>query len=164
MDRGTPTTRTPFTGACLCGAVRYSVSAPPLPLSTTVCNCKDCQRSSGSAFSVVVPVRTAALTVEGDALATFNTTGTDSDEVRDRKFCSTCGSQVLSVLAEAPEITWLKAGTLDDTSWVTPTMQVWGESAQPWTKKLIRRPRIKRGPPTAALRLSRPLLKALDRK
>jgi hypothetical protein len=158
MSRGLRRNRTPITGRCLCGAVRYSVSGGPLPLSTTVCNCKDCQRSSGSAFSVVVPVRSAAVHVEGE-LATFQTTGTDSHESRARRFCPQCGSQVLSILAEAPDITWLKAGCLDDRSWLSPAMEAWTESAQAWTQRLPRRPRLRRGPPTVALRAARPLLR-----
>lgn len=151
--------REPITGGCLCGAVRYSVAGRPLPLSTTVCNCQDCQRSSGTVFSVVVPVRAASFQLEGE-LRTFQTTGTDSGEGRARKFCPKCGSPVLSVLAEAPEVIWIKAGTLDDPSSPRPTMEVWCESAQPWTRRLPRRPRLQRGPPTFALRAARPLLRA----
>jgi hypothetical protein len=159
MSLGLSRSRAPITGRCLCGAVRYTVAGGALPLSTTVCNCDDCQRSSGSAFSVVVPVRSAMVRLEGEPLATFQTTGTDSHEQRARRFCPRCGSQVLSILAEAPEITWLKAGTLDDHSWLSPTMEVWTQSAQPWRQRLPRRPRLRRGPPTAALRAARPLLR-----
>jgi hypothetical protein len=151
--------RQPITGRCMCGAVRYSVAGGPLPMSTTVCNCEDCQRSSGSAFSIVVPVRTATLHLEGEPLSTFQTTGTDSHESRARRFCPRCGSQVLSVLAEAPEITWLKGGTLDDHSWLSPMTEVWTQSAQPWTRRLPRRPHLRRGPPTVALRAMRPFLR-----
>ena len=31
-----------------------------------------------------------------------------------------------------PEWDWLMAGTLDDTSWVRPQMNIWCASAQPW--------------------------------
>ena len=143
----------------MCGAVRYTVTAGPIPLSTAVCNCDHCQRSSGSAFSVVVPVRTATLRLEGEPLATFRNTGTDSHEQRERRFCPKCGSQILSVLAEAPEITWLKAGSLDDPSWVSPMMEAWTGSAQPWTRRLPRRPHLRRGPPVFVMRATGPLLR-----
>ena len=150
----------PITGGCACGAVRYKVTGPPLPLSTVVCNCEDCQRSSGTAFSIVLPVRTATFHLEGAPLKTYATTGTDSNENRDRRFCGSCGSPVVSVLAEAPEITWIKAGTLDDTSRLNPVMEVWRESAQPWRKPLPKRPRLRRGPPVFSLRATRPLMRA----
>lgn len=152
--------RGPITGGCLCGAVRYRVAGRPLPLSTTVCNCLDCQRSSGTALSVVLAVRASTFQLEGEPLKSYQTTGTDSDENRARKFCAKCGSPVLSVLAEAPELIWLKAGTLDDPSWSRPALEVWCESAQPWTRRLPRRPRLRRGPPTVALRAARPPLRA----
>ena len=98
----------------------------------------------------------------GEPLATFQTTGTDSRQKRDRKFCPRCGSPVLSVLAEAPEIVWIKAGTLDDKSWLAPAVEVWCASAQAWTRRLPRRPRLRRGPPGIALRATRPLMRALD--
>jgi hypothetical protein len=154
--------RDPMTGGCACGAVRYRVEGRPLPLSNAVCNCNDCQRSSGSAFALVVPVRTAAFVLEGDEPATYQTVGTDSGESRARKFCAKCGSPILSVLAEAPEISWLKAGTLDDTSRLTPHMEVWTASAQPWTKRVPRRPRLRRGPPGFSLKATRPLIRVLD--
>jgi hypothetical protein len=154
--------RDPISGGCLCGAVRYTVRGRPLPLSTVVCNCKDCQRGSGTAYSVVVPVRASSFHLEGEPLATFQTTGTDSGEHRARKFCPKCGSPVLSVLAEAPEIVWIKAGTLDDKSSLSPAMEVWCESAQDWTTRLPHRPHLRRGPPTIALRATRPVMRALD--
>lgn len=149
-----------LTGACLCGAVRYSVSSGPLPLSTSICNCKDCQRSSGSAFAVVVPVRTSAVTFEGEPLSTYTNTGSGG-ETRDRKFCGACGSQILSVIAEVPEITWLKAGTLDDTSSVQPAAEVWGTSAQAWTRRTRPRARLPKGPPAVALKGLSPVLRKL---
>src|SRR3989442_533422 len=86
-----------------------SGSGGPALLTAVRWNCKDCQRSSGSAFAVVVPVRASTFHLEGEPLATFQTTGTDSREQRERKFCPQCGSPVLSILAEVPEIIWLKA-------------------------------------------------------
>ncbi len=41
-------------GGCLCGNIRYSGEADPL--LTVICNCKNCQKTSGGAFSVNVAV------------------------------------------------------------------------------------------------------------
>ena len=38
-------------GGCLCGAVRYEASWPPI--ATAVCHCKNCQKQAGSALSVI---------------------------------------------------------------------------------------------------------------
>src|SRR4030088_1087056 len=44
----------PMIGGCPCGAIRYEVGSFPLLLYT--CNCTDCQRQSGSAFALNMPV------------------------------------------------------------------------------------------------------------
>jgi hypothetical protein len=31
-----------------------------------------------------------------------------------------------------PDVVFLKAGTIDDTSWFEPTAEIWTRSAQPW--------------------------------
>ena len=45
----------PMTGGCQCGAIRYEITSFPLLLYT--CNCTDCQRQTGSAFALNMPVR-----------------------------------------------------------------------------------------------------------
>lgn len=155
--------RKPITGRCTCGNISYRIDSSPLPMSTVLCNCEDCQRSSGSAHAVVVPFRSATIHFLGEEPATFRTTGTDSGENRARRFCPKCGSPILSVLAEAPELSFVKAGTLDDKSLIHPHMEVWTASAQPWTKRLPKRPSIKRGPPTISLRATRPMMKLWNR-
>lgn len=44
----------PLTGGCPCEAVRFEVTAMPLLLYA--CHCTECQRWSGSAFSMSMPV------------------------------------------------------------------------------------------------------------
>ena len=44
----------PMTGGCQCGAIRYEITSFPLLLYT--CNCTDCQRQTGSAFALNMPV------------------------------------------------------------------------------------------------------------
>ena len=116
-------------GACLCGQVTYSCDADPV--ATAVCHCTECQRQSGAAFSVNVAVPREALRVEGDSLSSFTTVGTDSNMEVERRFCSACGSPIVSVPAEGP-LVFIKAGTLDDRSWLEPQLSVWAGSAQPW--------------------------------
>jgi hypothetical protein len=40
----------PHTGSCQCGAIRYEIRAAPQLVYT--CHCTECQRPTGSAFSV----------------------------------------------------------------------------------------------------------------
>ena len=84
-----------ISGSCLCGAVRYSTSAEPAMMA--VCHCTDCQKQSGSAFSINVLVPHDQIEVEGDALTQFDIKG-DSGENVSRNFCNLCGSPLFNVL------------------------------------------------------------------
>ena len=132
-------------GRCLCGCVTYRCDGEPLV--TVVCHCQDCQRQTGSAFSIFVVVPRATLHVGGDTLATYVTVGADSGEERQRQFCSKCGSPVVTLLTEQPELAVIKAGTLNDPSWLSPTLEVWCGSAQPWLAPIENSRRLARGLP-----------------
>jgi hypothetical protein len=116
-------------GGCLCGKVRYSANTDPALVA--VCHCKNCQRQAGTAFSVVVAIPKSDLTITG-TLKTYRDTG-DSGQPVLRNFCPECGSPVTSDVAVMPQLVFLKAGTLDDTSWVDPKMHVYCDSMQKWT-------------------------------
>jgi hypothetical protein len=115
-------------GGCLCGKVRYSANAEPVFVG--VCHCRDCQKFSGSAFSVVVALPKTALSVQGK-VSTFQKPG-DTGKMTERRFCPECGSPVVEEVAVMPDIVMIGAGTLDDSSWVKPGMQIYCDSAQPW--------------------------------
>ena len=51
----------PQRGACLCGALVYSLGEEPLTLYA--CHCTDCQRQAGSSFALSMIVRRATLEV-----------------------------------------------------------------------------------------------------
>jgi hypothetical protein len=133
-----------LTGHCLCGSVTYRVEAGPVVQA--VCHCTDCQRQTGTAFSVVVGVPRAALSIEGSTLASFTTVGEDHGGDTERSFCSACGSPIVSFAAAAPELAFLKAGTLDEASWLEPVVEVWSRSAQPWSPHFEHAARLERGP------------------
>ena len=134
-------------GRCLCGAVTYTSQADPI--FQAICHCTECQRQSGTAFSIVVGVQEDALQIDGE-LKTHVTKGEDSGADTQRKFCPECGSPIVSMSAGLPGVAVLKAGTLDDTSWLEPQLEVWGRSAQPWVHEVEGRPRIERSPSAAS--------------
>ncbi len=119
-----------MTGGCRCGQVRYSADAEPA--FTGVCHCTSCQKESGTAFNVVVALPQAALTIQGSAKS-YAATG-DSGKSNVSKFCPNCGSTILSEPAALPGMSIVRAGTLDDTSWLKPTMEIYCDSAQPWVQ------------------------------
>jgi hypothetical protein len=130
-------------GGCLCGSIRYSCDAEPGPAVN--CHCTDCQRQTGSAFSTFLTVPKAAFRVEGETLSSYTTVG-EAGNATIRHFCTGCGSPVFSYV-DTPDIVCIKAGTLDDRSWVAPQIDVFCDSAQPWVMTDGERPRFGRMPP-----------------
>ena len=120
-----------LSGGCLCGKVRYSAEADPV--FTAICHCKNCQKQAGGSFSLNVGIPAAALSLTGP-IKTFQDTGDSGKPVR-RRFCPECGSPVVTEVEAMPGLTIIKAGTLDDTSWLKPDMEIYCDSAQAWTPR-----------------------------
>ena len=119
----------PFSGGCVCGAVRYECTA--LPLGMGNCHCRDCQYSSGTSHTSVVAVSTHALTIFGSTLKYYESTAESGTKVY-RGFCSECGTPMFAKNGAHPEFIGIKAATLDDPTLFKPSIDSWTDSAQPW--------------------------------
>ena len=133
-----------LTGGCLCGQVRYHSDATPL--LTGVCHCRDCQKQTGTSFSIIVALPDGALRYEGK-MNEFVTIGASGQQVH-RHFCGHCGSPIVSIAESMPGMVFLKAGTLDDPSTLSPQMEVWCDTAQPWLESRAGLPRMPGNPPS----------------
>ena len=132
-----------LTGGCSCGAVRYTLSAPPLAVAA--CHCTQCRRQGGAAFSVNLIVRASTLAVDGD-LVTWDDPDTESGAPLHRDHCGRCGSPIRSVPSAAPKFVALKAGSLDDPAAFAPSMHIWTQSKLPWVTIPDGVPTFARGP------------------
>jgi hypothetical protein len=122
--------KTPFTGGCVCGAVRYECTARPDEIEMFKCHCRDCQRVSGGPYSpvVFVPLNTFKLT--RGALRYFNTGEAMNHK---RGFCPECGSRVTGGQDPAGSThVGMTASSLDDPSEFKPVLDMWVSDAQPW--------------------------------
>ena len=115
-------------GSCMCGQISYDSNAEPV--MTAVCHCLDCQKQTGTSFSIVVGVPENELQVSGKP-SIYSTTG-DSGKTVNRHFCGDCGSPIYSQADMLPGVLLLKAGTLEDTSWLSPELEIWCDSRQNW--------------------------------
>jgi len=117
-------------GGCLCGGVRYESNAEPAMVA--VCHCTTCQKNTGSAFSLNIGLPEESVTFQGDTLATFEDSAGASGKPFYRKFCARCGSPISGQGDAYAGIIFIKAGTLDDSSWVQPNAHIWCSEKQPW--------------------------------
>ena len=118
----------PFSGGCLCGAVRYSCSVEPELMY--YCHCSDCRKVSGAAFYPGVYVERKSFAVTGNLSSYFLTA--DSGRTIHRYSCPTCAGQIYSDKGADTAMLSIKAGTLDDVSLFKPTIEIWAQSKVEW--------------------------------
>lgn len=134
---------TPFSGGCLCGAVRYTCDAQPGMAGH--CHCEDCRRTSGSGHSshLVAPEASVALTGEVKAYVR----AADSGNPVSRAFCPVCGAPVYSTNPAMPGMLFLRASSLDDLEVFQPQMHVFAMRAASWDAPTTGIPAFDRMPP-----------------
>ncbi|HEY0301445.1 MAG TPA: GFA family protein [Rhizomicrobium sp.] len=118
----------PFQGGCLCGAIRYESSSEPFAVME--CHCRDCQHSTGGASTVAVLLPKPAFALIQGTPKSYTVTGDNGGAVT-RFFCAECGSPLYSLPANAP-LAVVKAGSMDDPSWLKLGGALYTSSAQPW--------------------------------
>ena len=133
----------PYTGGCACGAIRYEVSAEPAVMND--CQCRQCQRDSGTGHSshltfVEAPVK---LTGEPALWATVGEGGTR----KNRAFCSTCGAPVYLTFPNMPEVFVASAASLDDPGRYKPQVVMWASAGQAWDPRDPAVPVFEKMPP-----------------
>ena len=131
-----------FSGGCRCGQIRYECDAEPT--FSAHCHCRDCQYASGGGFSTILGVPADAVSMTGE-LGGYTVTSDAGNELT-RKFCTGCGSPILTELHSNRSMLVLKAATLDDPSWLKPAMHIWTSSSQPWTEIGTELPTFERQP------------------
>ena len=117
-----------ITGGCLCRQVRLEISAQPIAMR--LCWCRDCQYFAAGNATVNVVFPSDAVKVQGE-LRDYQSQA-DSGNRMHRRFCPTCGTQVLSASEARPHLVIVRNGALDDTALVNPGATIWTDSAPDW--------------------------------
>jgi hypothetical protein len=115
------------TGGCLCGQVRYQITAEPV--ISRLCWCRDCQYIAGNGTANAI-FPTASISVTG-SLSQHNRVATSGNTVT-RKFCPNCGCHVLGESSGRAGMTVVRLGTLDEPSSIKPVANIWASSAPAW--------------------------------
>jgi hypothetical protein len=133
------------TGQCLCGAVRYRITEPPI--TTRACWCRLCQYLGAGSGTVNACFPSAAITIEG-TLADHRSIA-DSGTVMHRRFCPACGTAMFSEAESRPHLIFVRAGTLDDPEIARPVVTIWTGQAPSWACIDDAIPRVEGQPPPA---------------
>lgn len=102
-------------GGCLCGSIRYQTLSAPIRV--TICHCKFCQRTTGSAY-LVEPIfqHDDFKIVEGNP-AIFNHRSEGSGKRVSVNFCASCGSVLLLSFERFADVIGIFAGTFNTPNW-----------------------------------------------
>ncbi|WP_081919496.1 GFA family protein [Acidithiobacillus ferrivorans] len=115
-------------GGCLCGAILYEAIGHTV--FSVNCHCRDCQRTSGGAYTPALFVPETSITISGEV--TYYASTAYSGRKVSRGFCPKCGSQLCAKLEILPDIIGIRAGTLDDSSLFNPGVDIFTSSAARW--------------------------------
>ncbi|MCJ2181254.1 GFA family protein [Novosphingobium sp. 1949] len=117
-------------GGCDCGRVRYRLEAEPIVIKC--CHCHACQRQTGSAFALNLVIETAHVTLLGEPPEAIELE-TDSGFGQANHRCPQCRVSVWSVFHQAGDkARFVRAGTLDQTRSITPTLHIFTKAKQAW--------------------------------
>ena len=121
----------PFTGGCICGAIRYEVDRI---FDVIYCHCNQCRRSSGAPVLLTAGVSAEAFRLTKGSPRDYRTSDTGHSF-----FCATCGSGLYGeyfapnhAFATDGRYYSVRVGTFDDPERVQPQIHQFIESKLSW--------------------------------
>lgn len=114
-------------GGCLCGTVRFGLTA--LPQHAGYCHCTRCQRRTGTGASVSAPVDPSSFRLLAGAEAVSGWLPPDGGA--EKCFCSACGGHVFSRRPDGTSI-GIRLGAFDHDPGVRPSFRQYVAYAVAW--------------------------------
>jgi hypothetical protein len=133
----------PYTGGCACGAIRFEIAGEPL--GQNHCQCRDCQRISGTGHGSYMGFLRADMRLTGQPKGwdLLDDNGNGKTQV----FCPTCGAPLYITFAVMPDFLALHAASLDDPSRFRPQMVTYTVRGHAWDQLDPSLPTFERMPP-----------------
>lgn len=125
------------TGGCACGAVRYTVTGLPSPV--TLCHCESCRRHAGAPVVAWVTFPLRAVRFEGTA-----PTIRASSAGVSRGFCGRCGTPISYAHGDHPGWLDLTVCSMDEPADLPPADHTWTEDRLPWMEDIAALPAHRR--------------------
>jgi hypothetical protein len=117
-----------YTGGCACGLISYEIQGQPVLMAD--CQCRQCQRDSGTGHASHVVFKDANVSVHGEAKV-WNCRG-DNGTIKGNGFCAVCGAPVFTMFPEMPEFFSVRAASLDEPSRYQPQLVLWTATGHAW--------------------------------
>jgi hypothetical protein len=119
-------------GGCACGAIRYKLTRRPLIVHA--CHCRDCQRLTGGPHAINMWIERQCVKTEGAKLKSFKLKA-GSGKAHQVFFCGQCATYLWSRYEIVPsDCLFVRAGTLDRPSSVSPDVHIFIRSKLPWVE------------------------------
>jgi hypothetical protein len=97
------------------------------------CHCRDCQRQTGSAFVINALIETDRVDLSSGG-PVRSEMPTDSGRPHGIYRCATCGTAVWSEYGGLAKLRFIRVGSLDDPTALTPDVHIYVRSKLPWVK------------------------------
>jgi hypothetical protein len=115
--------------ACHCGEAEMACAGDPSKVS--MCHCLDCQRRTGSIFSIAVFFDRKRVTIERGNLKCFERPSASGHSVAFH-FCDRCGSNLFWEPRRLPELIGVAVGVFADPHFPVPEQSVWTRDKHDW--------------------------------
>jgi hypothetical protein len=115
--------------SCHCGQLRLRCVGKPTTVS--MCHCEECQRRTGSAFSIAAFFERGAVSVVIGEAKTFTRDSASGYPVT-FGFCPECGSNLFWEPRRMPHLIGIAVGAFADPNFPQPEQSVWTEDKHVW--------------------------------
>jgi hypothetical protein len=115
----------PWDGGCMCGEVRFRVSAAPL--LAIACHCTGCQKLTASAYSLSITVQSNGFVVTKGEPVAGGLHGPDR-----QLYCSRCKNWMFTHPHGLDWLVNIRATMLDEYAWYVPFVEVFTSEKLPW--------------------------------
>ncbi|KAF2844681.1 hypothetical protein T440DRAFT_473197 [Plenodomus tracheiphilus IPT5] len=119
-----------ITGSCLCSTVRYRLLTSPL--YCYACHCADCQKSTGSAFSLYLNIEVFNIRILSDTAPIAIIREKKPGQLDRHVECPRCKAELWSNNMLGDAIADVRVGTLDFPSLMEPDVHIFIDSKLDW--------------------------------
>ena len=120
----------PLAGGCTCGHVRYAMHRSPMIVHC--CHCTWCQRETGTAFALNALIESKEIVVDRGRPEIVDTPSASGGGQRIAR-CPACRVALWSHYSAAGDaVSFLRVGTLDEASAISPDIHIFTSTKQPW--------------------------------